>query len=163
MIVRAPSTPPLGATHVYRPHRIRPSCRPVCARRQSMDMSVNRARAPLRCTSRSTRTVSTRRKTCPPRALLNRVARSKFFRRTIRLTGNADSSVVLNAIISADGSIRVKSSEMKRGMQTLVQNQLAGQGSVKLSLAAPDLVCKAHTRELNCNYGAAIAVHVSAR
>jgi hypothetical protein len=88
----------------------------------------------------------------------------------IRLTGNADSSVVLNAILSADGSIRVKSSEMKRGMQTLVQdklvalqNQLAGQGSVKLSLAAPDLVCHAKARVLSCEYGAAIAVHVSSR
>jgi hypothetical protein len=189
MIVWAPPTPPLGAPMSIILTALALLAAPSAHASQSIDMSVNLKTV---ATYEATSTTSFRMKSGTGTASMhiaihaNGINQAQDMPSTtapesggsieilspnqIRLTGNADSSVVLSATISADGSIRVKSSEMKRGMRTLVkdqlvalQNQLAGKGEVNLSLAAPDLVCKAHARELNCNYGAAISVHVEAQ
>ena len=83
---------------------------------------------------------------------------------SIRYTSGG-SSLELQAIISPDGSIRVKGSEMKRGVQRLMQdklvalqNQLAGKGAVSVSINASDLVCRAKTRALHCESAATIRI-----
>lgn len=88
----------------------------------------------------------------------------------IRITGSENQSVEVKARVGADGSIHASSRHLARAMRAMVapqlqaiQQQFAGQASVRLDVRARDLSCAPRTDGLVCNMGATISVSATQR